>query len=108
MNDSSEYANIVETMTIRHDSNAVEAHKPAVQPSQAKLFTLDEMIKRRAVELGNTILMGAPETGVDDFKEHSAVDIDRYADAAVARLQSLGLEPVVSSAHEIMGTKLTE
>ncbi|SCO81624.1 related to nonribosomal peptide synthetase MxcG [Fusarium oxysporum] len=94
MNDSSEYANIVETMTIRHDSNAVEAHKPAVQPSQAKLFTLDEMIKRRAVELGDTILMGAPETGVDDFKEHSAVDIDRYADAAVARLQSLGLEPV--------------
>lgn len=94
-----EYANIVETMTIRHDSNAVEARKPAVQPSQAKLFTLDEMIKRRAVELGDTILMGAPETGVDDFKEHSAVDIDRYADAAAAKLQSLGLEPVVCSLH---------
>ncbi|KAF4986560.1 hypothetical protein FGRMN_10788 [Fusarium graminum] len=80
-------------MTIRHDSNAVEAHKPLVQqPSQAKLFTLDEMIKRRAAELGDTILMGAPESGVDDFKEHSAVAIDRYADAAVAKLQSMGLK----------------
>lgn len=95
-----EHANIVEIMTIRHDSNAVEARKPAVQPSEAKLFTLDEMIKRRAVELGDTILMGAPETGVDDFKEHTAVDIDRYADAAVAKLQSLGLEPVVCSLYQ--------
>ncbi|SPJ73952.1 related to nonribosomal peptide synthetase MxcG [Fusarium torulosum] len=82
-------------MTIRHDSNAVEAQKPAVQQhSQAKLFTLDEMIKRRAAELGDTILLGAPESGVDDFKEHSAVDIDRYADAAVAKLQSMGLKSV--------------
>ncbi|KAM0338324.1 hypothetical protein ACHAPU_011376 [Fusarium lateritium] len=82
-------------MTIRHDSNAVEAHKPIVQqPSQAKLFTLDEMIKRRAAELGDAILVGAPESGVDDFKEHSAVAIDRYADAAVAKLQSMGLESV--------------
>jgi hypothetical protein len=108
MKDYSKYANIVETMTIRHDSNAAEAHKPAVQPSQAKLFTLDEMIKRRAVELGDTILMGAPETGVDDFKEHSAVDIDRYADAAVQRLQRLGLEPVVSLVHEGIRIQLTE
>jgi hypothetical protein len=83
-------------MTIRHDSNAVEAHKPAFQqPSQAKLFTLDEMIRRRAAELGDAILMGAPETGVDDFREHSAIDLDRYADAAVARFQSMGLKPVV-------------
>ncbi|KAF5664492.1 nonribosomal peptide synthetase [Fusarium heterosporum] len=82
-------------MTIRHDSNAVEAHKPLVQqPSQAKLFTLDEMIKRRAAELGDTVLVGAPESGVDDFKEHSAVAIDRYADAAVAQLQSMGLKSV--------------
>ncbi|KAM0194377.1 hypothetical protein ACHAPQ_008329 [Fusarium lateritium] len=82
-------------MTIRHDSNAPEAQKPAVQQhSQAKMFTLDEMIKRRAAELGDTILLGAPESGVDDFKEHSAVAIDRYADAAVAKLQSLGLKSV--------------
>ncbi|KAF4969423.1 hypothetical protein FSARC_3354 [Fusarium sarcochroum] len=85
-------------MTIRHDSSAIEAQKPVPQPtSQAKMFTLDEMIKRRAVELGDTILMGAPESGVDDFKEHSAVAIDRYADVAVAKLQKLGLKSVDST-----------
>ncbi|CAG1966199.1 unnamed protein product [Fusarium graminearum] len=93
-----DYDRLLTKMTIRHDSNAVEASKPAFQqPSQAKMFTLDEMIRRRAAELGDTILMGAPETGVDDFKEHSAIDLDRYADAAVAKFQSMGLKPVDST-----------
>ncbi|KAF5024861.1 hypothetical protein F66182_3100 [Fusarium sp. NRRL 66182] len=84
-------------MTIRHDSS-VETQKPAAKPpSQAKMFTLDEMIKRRAAELGDAILMGAPESGVDDFREHSAIQIDRYADAAVARFQELGLKSVDST-----------
>ena len=81
-------------MTIRHDTLA-EAKPEPQQPSQAKLFTLDEMIRRRAVELGDAVVFGAPEKGVDDFKEHSAVDIDRYADAAVAMFLSLGLKSVV-------------
>jgi hypothetical protein len=84
----------IANMTIRHDT-AAEAKPAPQQPSEAKLFTLDEMIRRRAVELGDAAVFGAPEKGVDDFKEHSAVDIDRYADAAVARFLSLGLMSVV-------------
>lgn len=100
-----DYDRLLTKMTIRHDSNAVEASKPAFQqPSQAKMFTLDEMIRRRAAELGDTILMGAPETGVDDFKEHSAIDLDRYADAAVAKFQSMGLKPVVSTIPNLQKT----
>ncbi|KAJ4323817.1 hypothetical protein N0V84_004163 [Fusarium piperis] len=84
-------------MTIRHDINGFEAARtPPVQSFdlQAKMFTLDEMIKRRASELRDAPLFGFPEAGVDDYKEHSAIAIDRYADAAVARLQKLGLKSV--------------
>ncbi|KAF4981173.1 hypothetical protein FZEAL_2973 [Fusarium zealandicum] len=86
-------------MTIRHDTNAVEVPRvpsaAAYEPQQqAKMFTIDEMIKRRATELGDAPLLGAPNSGAADFEEHSAVAIDRYADAAVAKLQKLGLGPV--------------
>lgn len=99
----------IPNMTIRHDSNAIEASKPLIQqqPSQAKLFTLDEMIRRRAAELGGATVYGAPETGYDDFKEHSAIDIDRYADAAVARLQAMGLKSVVCTFNCSENNKLT-
>ncbi|RGP81756.1 hypothetical protein FLONG3_141 [Fusarium longipes] len=98
----------VRGMEAAHDSNAVEASKPAFQqPSQAKLFTLDEMIRRRAAELGDTILMGAPEKGVDDFKEHSAIDLDRYVDAAVARFQAMGLKSVVCTSSNLQKMTLT-
>jgi hypothetical protein len=40
-------------------------------------------------------LIGAPVTGLTDFEEHSARDVDKFADAAAARLQELGLEPAV-------------
>lgn len=86
-------------MTIRHDVNGFEAARtPPVQSFdlQAKMFTLDEMIKRRASELQDAPLLGFPEAGVDDYKEHSAIAIDRYADAAVAKLQKMGLKSVVS------------
>lgn len=84
-------------MTIRHDVNGFEARTPPVQSFDLpKMFTLDEMIKRRASELQDAPLLGFPEAGVDDYKEHSAIAIDRYADAAVAKLQKLGLKSVVS------------
>ncbi|KAF5010749.1 hypothetical protein FDECE_3104 [Fusarium decemcellulare] len=84
-------------MTIRHDTNGVEAPRVPPAQSQAKMFTLDEMIKRRASELGEAPLLGCPETGAFDFKDHSAIAVDRYADAAVAKLQKLGLKAVDST-----------
>ncbi|KAH8895189.1 acetyl-CoA synthetase-like protein [Thozetella sp. PMI_491] len=58
------------------------------------LYTIDELIRRRAQELGDFTLVGYPKGGITDFEDHSARAVDRYVDAAVVRLQSLGLEPV--------------
>lgn len=57
--------------------------------------TIDELIKQRAAELGDTVLIGYPKAGVTDYEEHSAKAIDRYADAAAQALQHRGLAQVV-------------
>ncbi|KAK0369853.1 hypothetical protein CLIM01_12793 [Colletotrichum limetticola] len=63
-------------------------------------FTLDELIKRRALELGDAPLLGYPNEGLLDFEEHSARAVDRYVDAAVQRLQQLGLSSVDSNSEK--------
>jgi hypothetical protein len=60
------------------------------------IHTIDELIRCRAQELGNTTLIGYPRESVADYEEHSAHAIDRYVDAAVEILQHRGLPPVVS------------
>jgi hypothetical protein len=64
--------------------------------SNDDIFTIDELIKRRALELQQLPLLCYPEAGLTDHEEHSAEAIDRYVDAATAVLQRRGLQPVVS------------
>ncbi|THW14131.1 acetyl-CoA synthetase-like protein [Aureobasidium pullulans] len=61
--------------------------------SHDSLFTIDDLIRSHAAEPEDFTLIGAPMTGLTDFEEHSARDINRFADAAAARLQEMGLKP---------------
>lgn len=60
------------------------------------LYTIDDLIRSHASEPEDFTLIGSPVEGLVDFKEHSARDVDKFADAAAARLQELGLKSVVS------------
>ena len=62
-----------------------------------EIYTLDELIKRRALELRDSPLLGYPKEGLTDYEEHSASALDRYVDAAADALQRRGLKPVVST-----------
>ncbi|KAK1625155.1 hypothetical protein BDP81DRAFT_397925 [Colletotrichum phormii] len=62
-----------------------------VSAQDRPFFTLDELIKRRALELGDAPLLGYPNEGLLDFEKHSARAVDRYVDVAVQKLQHLGL-----------------
>lgn len=73
----------------------------------AEIFTIDELIRRRAIELGNSPLIGYPKEGVTDYEDHSAFAVDKYADAAAAALQQKGLEKVVSTRCALANFKLT-
>ena len=64
--------------------------------SNDRIHTLDELIKRRVSELGDSPLIGYPKEGIADFEEHSARAVDRYVDACAVRLQELGLALIVS------------
>ncbi|KPM40567.1 hypothetical protein AK830_g5985 [Neonectria ditissima] len=83
-------------MTIRHDIETPTVSLVQNYELESKLFTIDELIRRRASELGEAPSLGYPVSSFDDYEEHSARAIDRYADAAVAKLRALGLSPVDS------------
>ncbi|KAK7182281.1 hypothetical protein DPSP01_006993 [Paraphaeosphaeria sporulosa] len=61
--------------------------------SNDDIFTIDELIKRRASELQKSPLLCYPREGLTDHEEHSAEAINKYVDAAVAALQQRGLKP---------------
>ncbi|KAJ2979344.1 hypothetical protein NUW58_g7223 [Xylaria curta] len=85
------------TLTIAPEGRAfAEGPQPLVDPSRP-ILTLDELIRRRASEMGDSPLIGYPNHSLLDFEEHSARSVDRYVDAAVDKLQQLGLPPVDSS-----------
>lgn len=63
----------------------------------AEIYTIDELIKRRASELRDSPLIGYPREGVTDYEDHSASAINKYADAAAEALQRRGLKKVVST-----------
>lgn len=73
-----------------------------VSAQDRPFFTIDELIKKRVLELGDAPLLGYPNEGLLDFEEHSARAVDRYVDAAVQRLQQLGLPSVVSRASSLL------
>lgn len=63
--------------------------------SHDSLYTIDDLIRSHAGEPEDFTLIGAPVNGLTDFEEHSARDVDGFADAAAARLQEMGLKPAV-------------
>ena len=75
--------------------------KPAVfndfsrHPPIEDFVTIDELLKSHAAQTVQKPLICYPETGVSDFEEYSAADIDRYTDAAVEFYIRNGLEPAV-------------
>ncbi|KAI0870096.1 hypothetical protein GGS24DRAFT_123597 [Hypoxylon argillaceum] len=82
------------TLTIAPGGRAsAAAPQSSVGPSRP-IRTLDELIRSRSSEMGDSPLIGYPNHSLLDFEEHSARSIDRYADAAVEKLQQLGLPPV--------------
>ncbi len=84
------------TLTIAPEGRAsAEAPQPLVDPSQP-ILTLDELIRSRAFEMGDSPLIGYPNHSLLDFEEHSARSVDQYVNAAADKLQQLGLPPVVS------------
>jgi hypothetical protein len=66
-------------------------------PSSSEIWTINELIKRRASELKDSPLLAYPRSGLIDYEEYSALKIDRLVDAAVAILQQRGLKEVVST-----------
>ncbi|KAI4602821.1 putative NRPS-like protein biosynthetic cluster [Pestalotiopsis sp. 9143b] len=62
--------------------------------SKRPLFTIDELIRARAEEMGDAPLLGYPNEGLLDFEEHSAKSCDLYADAAAHKLKKIGLSEV--------------
>ena len=63
--------------------------------SHDSLYTIDDLIRSHATEPEDFTLIGTPVSGLTDFEEHSARHVDRFADAAAARLQEMGLKPAV-------------
>lgn len=66
-----------------------------------EIYTIDELIKRRASELRDSPIFGYPREGLIDYEEHSALALDKYIDAAAAALQRRGLIPVVSATFHL-------
>lgn len=62
--------------------------------NDGQIFTIDDLIRQRATQLGNATLIGYPKTDVADYEEHSARAVDGYVDAAAHVLQHKGLELV--------------
>ncbi|KAI0909543.1 hypothetical protein F4823DRAFT_638730 [Ustulina deusta] len=82
------------TLTIAPEGRAsAEAPQPLVDPSRP-ILTLDELIRSRAFEMGDSPLIGYPNHSLLDFEEHSARSVDQYVNAAADKLQQLGLPPV--------------
>ncbi|KAJ4993616.1 hypothetical protein SVAN01_00670 [Stagonosporopsis vannaccii] len=65
--------------------------------AQDSILTIDELIRRRASELRDAPLIGYPKSGVTDYEEHSAIAVNKYADAAADVLQRRGLKKVDAS-----------
>ncbi|KAH8804874.1 hypothetical protein F5884DRAFT_735559 [Xylogone sp. PMI_703] len=54
--------------------------------------TIDGLIKFHASDPDDNVLLGYPATGIADYEEYTAKDLDRYADAAAAQYIRMGIE----------------
>lgn len=87
-----------ETMSQTYTETEELPTRTLLLPSDGEIYTIDELIRRRAAELKDSPLIGYPNEGVTDYEDHSAAAVDKYVDAAAAVLQRKGLKRVVSKA----------
>ena len=66
-------------------------------PPPEKFITIDGLLRSHAAEADQKPLVCYPHSGVSDFEEHTAKDLDRYVDLAVQFYIRNGLKPAVSS-----------
>ena len=78
-----------------------------ISTNGAEIYTIDELIRRRALELRDSPLIGYPKEGVTDYEDHSAFAVNKYADAAAEALQRRGLKQVVSTRNAQVELALT-
>lgn len=76
--------------------------KTILTRDQNEIYTIDNLIRRRASELQDAPLLCYPREGLIDYEEHSALAIDKFVDAAAAALQQRGLQPVVSLTNDFL------
>ncbi|TKA82019.1 hypothetical protein B0A55_01723 [Friedmanniomyces simplex] len=62
-------------------------------PPIERFQTIDGLLKSHAAEAQQKPLICYPKSGVDDFEEHTAADIDQYTDAVVNFYIDQGLNP---------------
>ncbi|KAF4554523.1 Non-canonical non-ribosomal peptide synthetase-like protein 4 [Elsinoe fawcettii] len=85
---------MIQTVT---STATLQSKGPLYFRSEEPLYTIDELIRRRASELQDSPLLAYPKSGLTDYEEHSASTVDRYIDAAVETLQGRGLSAADSS-----------
>ena len=73
------------------ETESIDAASSAPRP----IRTIDEMIRNYGIECPDVPLVGYPVEGLLDFEETTAQTLDRYVDAAVQKLLSYGIKPVV-------------
>lgn len=80
------------TPLVKEDAVTVES-APQIPP----LYTIDDLLRARASEPEEYPVVAYPAstTGVTDYEEYTARDLDRFTNAGIARLRSLGLEAPV-------------
>ncbi|KAK3670874.1 putative NRPS-like protein biosynthetic cluster [Recurvomyces mirabilis] len=81
-------------------TSPVEDHTPkasifshAAYPTIENFKTIDGLLKSHAQQKDQKPLICYPKSDVDDFEEHTAIDLDRYTDATVAFYMDSGLSP---------------
>ena len=98
------------------DTAQASVFSHAAYPPVERFQTIDGLLKSHVAENDQKPLIAYPKSGVDDFEEHTAVDLDRYTDAAVQFYTENGLGPAVgilslqltNTTNEIAGLVLTE
>ncbi|KAF1922747.1 acetyl-CoA synthetase-like protein [Didymella exigua CBS 183.55] len=97
--ESSEYSLEGAEITMSRTYTATDERptRTLIPTSDAEISTIDELIRRRAAELADAPLIGYPNEGVTDYEDHSALAVNKYADAAAEALQRRGLKQVDAS-----------
>jgi hypothetical protein len=70
---------------------------PIFVEKEAALFTYDQMIRQRAIDIDQTPLIAYPKSqyGVADYEAITGEQLNRFVDGGAKALMKAGLEPVV-------------